>query len=175
MSIFLSKVRVIIFMIIILAIVVFFIVFINVRNTNKMVTLDDSYKFLLDFFDISINEYSDDINVLSITLEDDNNEDGDLFLNISVTTNMVNTIFKNYLHLDKHEDITYVPHSAREQIPAEFTFEYYYYFIGSVERKNILTKEVSSQDYFIVFFKEQEGKVPVLLYCNKANWSKYEK
>ena len=171
MKIFFNK-KILISSIIITVVVLTIIIFIYILKFggDNITSQNDPKSRISEFFEISIDE-----NVISseMTLID-RESDEILYAELLIPSNKINTIFENYLHLNKDVDIRFLPQIIKDNPIFKSEFDYYYLRYGDVEKRNKSSITVVQQTKIIIFMKEKDGNIKVILYCDRADWNKYK-
>jgi hypothetical protein len=122
-------------------------------------------RILKIFNDISINE----IIMESCNLYDDIYNDKALIASFYILPEEKDIIFSKYFHLKKHENINDLNKVLIDEIPFEYEFDYYYLKYNEAV-KGIIIKKFKQRNRIIVFTKEKDGRILILLYGDKSNW-----
>ena len=126
-----------------------------------------------EFFRISISNES----ILSSKIQviDSFGFDG-LYAEIVIVADKKEEVFRDYLHLERDTDLSFLPRAITSRLPPEHEIDYFHQFFRSVQRGCIFIT-VASQSVYVVFMQEKDGTILVILYCTHGGgqWRRYRR
>jgi len=83
-------------------------------------------------------------------------------------------VFGRFLHRTREVDVTHLPSSIVEHLLCEHEIDFFVFQYISVDCGGFFRRVVETQNGYIVFMKERDGNVLIVLNCTHAdgNWRK---